>query len=201
MFVEERWLLVYDNAEDLSVIQDYWPSGCLGGAAIVTSQDPVFNHMTSHSIQLQPLTATEGSKLIQDYLRRGDSEQHSAEQLSTILGGMPLAIVHFTGYISRSQCPIEHITANLDHRLKSSRIFKMRGNISTGARKYEHTLSTVWDLAFRRLSDDARLLLEFIAFLDPDDIPVDIFIGAGDDHEATASTDTNSPWQYWERDR
>ncbi|KAM0267364.1 hypothetical protein ACHAPA_005906 [Fusarium lateritium] len=198
---EERWLLVYDNAEDLSVLQEYWPAGCLSGAAIITSQDPVFNHVTSRSIQLQPLTATEGSKLIQNYLRRGDSEQQSAEQLSTVLGGMPLAIVHFTGYISKSQCPIEHITANLDHRLKSSKIFKMKQNISAGARKYEHTLSTVWDLAFRRLSEDARLLLEYIAFLDPDDIPVDMFIGISGGHDTTSSTNTAFKWNYWDRDR
>ncbi|KAF5657124.1 pfs domain-containing protein [Fusarium heterosporum] len=197
---EERWLLVYDNAEDHAVLQEYWPVGCLGGAAIITSQDPAFNHVVSRSVQLQPLTATEGSKLIQNYLRRGDSEQQSAEQLSTTLGGMPLAIVHFTGYISRSQCPIEHITANLDHRLKSSKIFKMKGNITSAARKYEHTLSTVWDLAFRRLSDDARLLLEYIAFLDPDDIPVDIFIGTSDSLVENASRATNH-WAYWDRDR
>lgn len=189
--------MIYDNAEDLSTIREYWPAS-RRGAAIITSQNPAFSHMTSHSIQLQPMTASEGSKLIQNYLRRGGSEQESAEQLSNTLGGFPLAIVHFAGYISRSQCPIEHISENLNKRLNSSRIWKMEQDISSGARAYQHTLDTVWELAFRRLSDDARLLLEYIAFLDPDDIPVDMFIGPA---KSDTPQNTTSKWEYWDMHR
>ncbi|KAM0347638.1 hypothetical protein ACHAPU_004651 [Fusarium lateritium] len=78
----------------------------------------------------------------------------------------------------------------------------MKGNITSATRKYEHTLSTVWDLAFRRLSDDARLLLEYVAFLDPGDIPVDMFIGTSDSLvEAKHTTRSHNQWIYWDRDR
>ncbi|KAL1868436.1 hypothetical protein VTK73DRAFT_3675 [Phialemonium thermophilum] len=198
---EEPWLLIYDNVEEISILQEYWPVAPRG-AAIVTTQNPTFSHWTSQAIQLDPLSASEGSKLIQKYLRRGDSEKGPAEQLSTTLGGMPLAITHFAGYISRSQCPIEHITVNLNQRLRASRIWKMDQQISS-SRKYQYTLNTVWELAFHRLTPDARLLLEFLAFLDPDNVPVDLFIGTKGEQRGAdlPAAEKTSEWQYWDVDR
>ncbi|KAI0855636.1 pfs domain-containing protein [Xylaria cubensis] len=194
---DEPWLLVYDNVEDLNVLSNYWPAGSRG-TAIITSQDPVIGHICSESIHLQPFSAKEGSKLIQRYLRRGDSEKEPAEQLSNALGGLPLAIAHFTGYISKTQCPIEHISINLNKRLKSSSIWKTDQHISSGARAYQHTLNTVWELAFHRLSADARLLLDYIAFLDPDYIPVDIFIGNKTRDSPSNVQGVNDGWEYWD---
>ncbi|KAH7322588.1 pfs domain-containing protein [Stachybotrys elegans] len=192
---DDPWLVVYDNAEDLTTLQEYWPAGPQG-AVIVTSQNPGLGHLTSQSIQLQPMTASEGCTLIQNYLRRGASEQQHAEQLSDTLGGLPLAIVHFTGYITRSQCLIEHISASLNKRLHSSRVWRMQQDIPSVARAYQHTLDTVWEMAIQRLSEDARVLLEYIAFLDPDDIPVDMFIGRN--NEDASNESTSSSWQYWD---
>lgn len=42
---------------------------------------------------------------------------------------------------------------------------------------YELTLSTVWNLAFRRLSNDSKQLLESLAFLNPGQAPVEVFVG------------------------
>lgn len=52
----------------------------------------------------------------------------------------------------------------------------------------------MWDLAFHRLSPDAKALLEFISFLDPDQVPVEMFVGSG-------SEVPRNHWQYWSRDR
>ena len=186
---------MYDNAEDLATVHEFWPAGN-GGAAIVTSQNPAFGHTTTHSIQLHPMPLSEGRALIQVYLGRGGSEKESAEHLSASLGGLPLAIVHFTGYIARSQCPIEHISKDLDQRLRTSTIWKLNRGTPANIGAYQHTLDTVWDLALQRLNDDARLLLDCIAFLDPDDIPVDLFIGDGGANEPSGAVDGR--WEYWD---
>lgn len=163
------------------------------GAVIVTSQNPAVAHLTKHSILLDSMLPDEGGALIQTYLNRGGSEKESAEYLAKSLGGMPLAIVHFAGYIARSNCPVEQISQSLSQRLRASMIWEMGSNISLETRAYQYTLNTVWDLAFHRLTDDAMILLEYIAFLDPDHIPVDLFIGENNGvHEVTDG------WKYWD---
>jgi hypothetical protein len=150
--------------------------------------------MTTSEIELTPLTNQEGSELIRRHLRRGGSEQEIAEKLSKELGGLPLAIAHFAGYVAKSQCPLKHILESFQQRVKSSQIWSV-GDI-TAVSGYDLTLATVWDLAFRRLSDDARLLIDIIAFLEPDYIPEVMFIGV--EGEAQPGEDG---WKYWDTHR
>ncbi|CAH0044608.1 unnamed protein product [Clonostachys solani] len=192
------WLLIYDNAEDINVLREFWPAG-FHGAMIVTSQNPSISHLTANNILLRTLRPSEGASLIQKYLNRGLSEAASAEDLSRILGGHALAIVHFTGHVSRSQCLIEEMTKGFSKRLQSSSVWKTdRENISVLTRAYAHTLETVWNIAFQRLSSDANILLEWIAFLDPDQIPTDLFIEPSDNAHPGI---TDSGWGYWDSTR
>jgi hypothetical protein len=135
----------------------------------------------------------EGSALIQTYLNRGGSEKEAAVKLAASLGGLPLAIAHFTGYIAKSQAPIAQIAASFELRMRSSQIWRAQ-DLSADIRAYNLTLATVWDLAIGRLSPDSRKLLEFIAFLDPDQIHTSLFIGDG-------PRDGSSGWEYWDVDR
>jgi len=106
---------------------------------------------------------------------------------------LPLAIAHFAGYVAKSQCTIEQISHSLDDRFKSSQIWNAGKVASLSA--YEHTLATIWELAFHRLSDDSQKLLNLIAFLDPDAIPEDIFIGP------QKQESEKSGWEYWDIQR
>lgn len=134
----------------------------------------------------------DGSELIRKHLRRGGSESDSARKLSVELGGMPLAIAHFAGYVSRSQCSLDHILESLQDRLKSSQIWSQPDLTSVSS--YDRTLQTVWDLAFSRLTPDAREILEIIAFLESDYIPEEMFVS----QELNNST---QDWSYWDAHR
>lgn len=183
---------MFDNAEDVAVVRKFWPAG-IRGTIILTSQNPDLMNLTTDEINLEPMKPEEGSSLIQRFLRRGGSEQEAAENLSTSLGGLPLAIAHFAGYVAKSQCTIEQMSHSLDDRFKSSQIWNAGKVASLSA--YEHTLATIWDLAFHRLSSDSQMLLNLIAFLDPDTIPEDIFIGPQN------SEPEKSGWEYWDVQR
>lgn len=37
-YIEESWLLIFDNVESMKTIQPYWPVSSLNGAILVTSQ-------------------------------------------------------------------------------------------------------------------------------------------------------------------
>ncbi|KAJ8131313.1 hypothetical protein O1611_g2311 [Lasiodiplodia mahajangana] len=171
---KEPWLLVYDNAEQLATIRQYWPAS-VRGAIIITSQNPALGIITTQQILLPPMTLDEGSQLIQNILQRGVSEKEEASQLCEHLGGLPLAIAHFSGAILRSQCTISQMSRSFLQRALSSKIWAM-DNDTSASRQYNHTLNTVWDFAIERLSGDSRQLLEIIAFIDPDQIPVDLFL-------------------------
>ncbi|KAI0453559.1 pfs domain-containing protein [Xylaria acuta] len=194
---DKTWLLIFDNAEDIGTIRPFWPASPRG-AIIVTSQNPAIGLITKNRIHLQPLTLDEGSSLLQNILDRGESEKQEAKHLSQLLGGLPLAITHFGGAILRSQCPISQISQSFSRRTHSSQIWTMDDEMSV-MRAYENTLNTVWDYAISRLSSDALTLLEFIAFLDPDQIPVDMFVGQSG-HHGDRQDDT-SVWKHWEGSR
>ncbi|KAK4043311.1 hypothetical protein C8A01DRAFT_32631 [Parachaetomium inaequale] len=185
----DQWLLIFDNAEDVAVIRPFWPASP-SGSIIVTSQNPQLSQLTKWLVPLHPLPPSDGARLVQSSLFRGGSEQQAASKLSGYLGGLPLAIVHFVGYIAKSQCPIDAIADNV--------------SVSSTTRAYEHSLATVWDLALNRLSPEARLLMDYIAFLDPDHLPVDLFSREGaeaataDKATGQATGSTNTTWEYWE---
>jgi hypothetical protein len=185
---------VFDNVEEASTIQNFWPAGTRG-AIIVTSQNSQLVHLTQDDIDLQPMPSKEGSALIQRYLRRGGSEQAAAEGLSKELGGLPLAISHFAGYVANSRCTIEQISESYRQRYKSSQIWIASPTASTSG--YAHTLATVWDLTWRRLSSDARKLLELMAFLNPDSMPERLFIGPGFDNQASEQIE-RQVWKFWD---
>jgi len=179
----------------VSTLRQFWPA-CTRGAIIVTSQNPALSIVTKEKIHLKPMTINEGSALIQNILQRGGSEKSEAQLLSEHLGGLPLAITHFAGAILRSQCPISHMSQSFLQRVQSSRVWTTDDDTST-SRGYQHTLNTVWDFAIQRLSADSTRLLEFIAFLDPDRIPVELFIG---DSSGNAE-DVSIKWDYWDIER
>ncbi|KAK0628901.1 pfs domain-containing protein [Bombardia bombarda] len=200
---DKTWLLVYDNAEDVASIRRFWPASTRG-AIIVTSQNPTLSVITKNQIELEPMTDEEGSSLIKNFLQRSNFEEEDARLLSEHLGGLPLAITHFSGAILRSQCPISQISSSFLKRAQSSRVWTMDDTASI-ARGYQHTLNTVWDLAIRRLPEDSLRILEFSAFLNPDRIPVDLFTGGlqAADAKPGGGNDTRAKttWNYWDVDR
>ena len=183
-----NWLLVFDNVDEAITIVPFWPAGTCG-SIIVTTQDATTVNLTSAAVNLNPMTVEEGSALIRKYLKRGQSEKSDAEQLSIELGGHPLAISHFAGYVTRSQCPLKHILQALQNRKHTLQIWSSErlADLNSNSR----TLDTVWDLALTRLSEDAHWLLNMIAFLSPDSIPEIMFV-------APEPAVTPQEWEYWE---
>ena len=189
--VDTNWLLVFDNAENFASLRKFWPPGDSSGSVLITSQNPDLANVCLSGIHLQPMSPQEGRELIQNYLRRGQSEKEAAEKLSAQLGGLPLAIAHFAGYVTQSQCPIDDMNLCLTERFKSSQVWTV--SEMSSLTDYEHTLATVWDLAWGRLKPDAVELVKLLAFLDPDGAPEDMFIDSDLD-------DVNgSEWKCWDR--
>ena len=142
--------------DDAATISSIWPGGTCG-TIVVTTQNATLMNLASFAINLAPMRSAEDSALIRKYLQRGESEKEDAERLSRELGGHPLAIACFAGYLARSQGSLQLILDSLRDRKYSSRIWA-DGSVASLS-DYPGTLETVWDLALTRLSEDARKLL------------------------------------------
>lgn len=187
----DNWLIVFDNVQSGASIKNVWPAGDFGNI-IVTTQLCNLDDIVTLAIPVLPMPAEEGGALIRAYLQRGGSEAESAERISKELGGLPLAIAHFSGFVKRSQCSLEHVLESLRERKQSRQIWEQSDLTNTNG--YSHTLETVWHLAFRRLSPDARDLIYIMAFLEADHIPEEMFIGK-------ESTHVTNDWPFWSAHR
>ena len=96
-----KWLLVFDNADDLNVLHDFWPVTD-NGSILVTSRDPLAKTRThvpiTKGLDLQPFSAVESGTFLRqltDYNKPTDIAL--SEEIATRLSGLPLAIFQIAG--------------------------------------------------------------------------------------------------------
>ncbi|KAK2811685.1 hypothetical protein FQN50_002031 [Emmonsiellopsis sp. PD_5] len=170
------WLLIFDNADDLTILADYWPQG--SGSILVTSRDPLAKSMfTSRlsGLDLGPLSQQDSLSLFNHLTAiSSEPEDDTAQQISDVLGGIPLAISQMAGIIRRQDLTLsEFFELYTDHEEKTG-LYKTK--FDTNLVTYRHSLSTVW--AVEKLELPARQLLQLIAFFDPDTIGEDLLMEA-----------------------
>jgi hypothetical protein len=99
---ERYWLLVFDNADGLDILSEYWPTSS-NGAVIVTSQDPMVADMIyqSASFDLQPFSTKEAANLLCHLTTLGQTEEEreAALTIAILLNRLPLAITYVASAI------------------------------------------------------------------------------------------------------
>ncbi|KAK2800317.1 hypothetical protein FQN51_006225 [Onygenales sp. PD_10] len=173
---EATWLLILDNADDPMILADYWPQG--SGSILVTSRDPLAKNMFTRrpsGLDLGPLSQQDSLSLFNHLTAiSSEPEDDTAQQISDVLGGIPLAISQMAGIIRRQDLTLsEFFELYTDHEEKAG-LYKTKFDINLVT--YPHSLSTVW--AVEKLNLQARQLLQLIAFLDPDTIGEDLLMEA-----------------------
>lgn len=166
------WLLIFDNADDLSIVKPYWPAqigSC--GCIIVTSRNPEVGHSPlTASSEVESFSTEDSAKMLLSQLFNTTQEmQGVAEKIVQRVGGLPLVINHMASFIRENSISLE---AALDiyngHDLKVVTEFEASGaNFA-----YEKTMSTAWSVSISTLQPAAVELLEVFALMDPDYIPM-----------------------------
>lgn len=95
-----------------------------------------------------------------------DADQKVLEEVSDMLGGLPLAIVHIGGYISESKHNLSYFRDFFKTRWQ-----KYAWGGKSVVEQYHKRLEIVWDLALEELPANARKLIDIMAYLNPDVIP------------------------------
>ncbi|HEY5848296.1 MAG TPA: FxSxx-COOH system tetratricopeptide repeat protein [Microlunatus sp.] len=165
---EERWLLIFDNAERPADIADYQPGGT--GHVLITSRYPAWGALGGR-LEVDVLTRPETVALLR--ARMPTLDEKLADQLSAELGDLPLAAAQAAGYLEQTDLPPEDYVRRF--RTRRAELLA-RGDVLG----YHGRIDTTWALSFERLRAEepaAVQLLEIAAFLAPERIPLFLFSG------------------------
>lgn len=170
---EASWLIVFDNADDPKVLQDY--SKIFGrGSILVTTRHPGTKDnfpADTLNIDLEPFTDDEGAQMLEKLTRKHD--MFSSKQISRELGGYPLAISQMAGIIRTQFLSLPVFLERYNNRSEHGALLK-RGLDSRSHDTARGNVATIW--ALDELERATRSLLEAAVFLDPDTIPESVLL-------------------------
>ncbi|HEY2958092.1 MAG TPA: FxSxx-COOH system tetratricopeptide repeat protein [Actinomycetota bacterium] len=157
----DRWLLVFDNAEDPSQLRPWWPPD--SGRVLVTSRNPTWTGLAS-TLAIDVLAREESVALFQARLGHDDPDLPG---LAAELGDLPLALDQAAAYLDATDSSAEDYLALV--RERAGELFALGWPTTS-----EQTITTTWTISLERLrvqAPAAEDLLVLCAFLAPDDIP------------------------------
>jgi tetratricopeptide (TPR) repeat protein len=180
----QRWLLILDNADELTMAREFIPPGESGHVLLTTRAGAV--GVVARCVDIREMKTEEGALFL---LRRAKNiaedapldaaakaDQETAKMIATQLDGLPLALDQAGAYIEETGCGLSHY---LDlYRKRAPDLLQLRGTLGTG---HSDPVATTWALSFeniKKANPAAAELLRFCAFLHPDAIPEELFSNA-----------------------
>jgi tetratricopeptide (TPR) repeat protein len=164
---QDRWLLVFDNAVDPTMLAPLLPSG--NGHVIITSRNPHWSAVAA-SVELREFTRTESLTLIRTHLPRVTDTE--AEQVAEAVGDLPLAVDQAAALLSDTGWTIRDY---LDMFQRSAqKLLAHRDD----ADSYPLSVAASWQIAFDQLATTDLAALQLItlaAWLAPEPIPLTMF--------------------------
>lgn len=161
-----RWLLVFDNADDLEITTHAWP-GSGQGSILITSRDFSAGFSPAEAgIRVVAFDESVGAAVLLTLVNQDTSSpenQSAAKQITQTLGGLPLALNQIAGFIIKQRLALKDFLPLYERN--SAKIHSRKSQSS-----YNHSLDTVWEMALEKLSGDASRLQKLLAFFDPDKI-------------------------------
>ena len=183
---DRRCLLIFDNVNEWKDIIGCLPQdlGTTRISVLVTTQDTTLAPPGRTSVRevLPLLDEDVGAHMLLNYLRREDysrDELARAKEISSFVGGLPVAIAHVAGYI-------EYGDYDLDELLETFREVRRVTGIATdqaddlpakfrqAAFKYDETLSMVWSVTSSELPKSSQDLAYILSYLNGEGVPENV---------------------------
>ncbi|HET8845019.1 MAG TPA: tetratricopeptide repeat protein, partial [Ktedonobacteraceae bacterium] len=204
----EKWLLVWDNVEELSLLDRFRPSHQRGALLLTTRRQVLATHAQSfplHSMELDeglllllrrakllPLEA--GSQQMRQFAALYPASCQAASDLVETLGGLPLALDQAGAYLEATQCGVPAYLQLFHHEYAS--LLAYRGE---GIRDHPESVDTTFQLAIRKAACFHPVLFDLLracAFLHADAIPEELFRQGGEHlgAELAAVTSSDLAW-------
>ena len=195
--IQEEWLIVFDNADNLppDVVAKFIPPGNRGNI-LITSRNRSMGRLIAFEnvIEINEMEEADAVTLLlkASCLDASAEHLHAAKNIVTSLGCMPLAVDQAGAYIEAGKCDInKYLTQFSSHRQTL-----MLDTTFRGASDYDRTVYGAWDLSFKEIEKRASgqssggdaqaakaaiLILGICAFYHHSDISEDIFRSAAEE--------------------
>jgi tetratricopeptide repeat protein/TIR domain-containing protein/NB-ARC domain-containing protein len=163
---QDRWLLVFDNAENPTVLSQFLPTG---GHIIVTSRDPRWD-TAGAAVEVAEFTRAESVDLLRSRAPRLSARD--AEAVASAVGDLPLVVDHAAALLAATGWPAATYLELLQER--TAEILARHDQVSG----YPVSIAAAWQVTFTHLTqtDPAALqLLTLAAWLAPEPIPLTVF--------------------------
>jgi tetratricopeptide (TPR) repeat protein len=178
-----RWLLIWDNLEDLELLHRFLPPA-RQGAVLITTRCQALGTLAL-GLELSPMRPGEGmlfllrrakvlepeatSEQIQQLAQRLPAEYAAAEKLVTAMDGLPLALDQAGAYIEETRCSLSGYLRRYERQRQQ--LLDRRGALGVD---HPHSVIATLGLACQRAAQRhpaALDLLHFCALVSPDAIP------------------------------
>jgi len=176
-----RWLLILDNADDVTLITNILPIRHQGHILMTTR-----SHITgrvAHRTEIKQMELEQGALFllkramtlnINDTLKEASQEeQRLARAITDELGGLPLALDQAGAYIEETRCGLQgYLTLYQQRNLD---LLNHRGKLIAD---HPNPVATTWSLSFEKVQQNnpiATEILHLCAFFDADAIPEELF--------------------------
>lgn len=180
--VNTHWLLILDNADDLTTVRAFIPP-VFGGHILLTTRAQMMGRI-AYRIEIERMAIDEGTLFL---LRRTgsiprdavlesafDADREKTQEIVEIMDGLPLALDQAGAYIEETQCGLESYVDI--YQSWHASLLNKRGVLN---HDHPEPVATTWSLSFQQVEQNnkaASELLRFCAFLHPNAIPEEIFI-------------------------
>ena len=176
--LEDRWLLIFDNADEPGLIEPFLPNR-YRGHVLLTSRAQNFDMLgIRHPVQLatfQPNEAVDFLLTRTGHEQTGSDEKEAAAELAEELGYLALALEQAGAYIAEMDVLFAEYLAS--YRQRGLELLD-RGRSPV---EEDRTVTATWSLNFEKVeaeSTASAALLRACAFLGPQDIPEEILTEA-----------------------
>jgi tetratricopeptide (TPR) repeat protein len=168
------WLLVFDNADDPSVLQELLPSRG-DGSVLITSRYADWRPYGMRPFQIKPVSAHDALSFLAR--RTGLPADDHALTLVTHLDGLPLALQQVGAFVARAGWSYQRYLDMLNNRAVDILAMKTPGG-SSSVTAYPWTVYTAWHASIRQATQDAAEaadVLRILSLLGAERIPRIIF--------------------------
>lgn len=194
------WLLILDNADDLSLAREFMPATPPKGHIILTTRAQATGAIATN-VNVEQMEEAEGALFL---LRRAkiiaedatletaaEEDKAKAIEISKEVDGLPLALDQAGAFIEESSSsPTEYLEL---YKTQGAALRRERGELVTG---HPESVAITFSLSFEKVeaaNPTAADLLRACAFLAPDSIPEEIFTEGGTHLGDLLSATVNNP--------
>jgi hypothetical protein len=168
----DRWLLVYDNAENPKVVRETLPR-VPSGHVLITSHNPAWGGI-AEMLPLDRWHRAESIRFLKE--RRQEGDDRAADRVAEALGDLPLALEQAAAYCEQTGTTLTGYADLLEQGYGPE--------LWREPRDLEGTVAAVWEVSFGKVMSESpagAALLNLCAFFAPDNIPLDVIqAGAAD---------------------